>query len=323
MVYLRPSFSTTAVYFFPGLSDLPNDKSFAISNRMTTFLPAEKGMTIRQPSTANLMLDSADRNKTRNPLANSFSINRSQSILNGFFTRIGTTEVVFEYKTANISADLSNNSVSYDLSGVVSGTLSGSFTISEGNYSVSDALTAIAEKLTDISGTWTATEYQGGAVIAPAANVYISLGGALAESLGIETTLLLVGPTGAGTLPGLYCEDNLADLRPYRYLDFVSQQLTYNQDLKDGSTSIVNRDVLCRWYMAYDEAPQLDALGFPILMGYKPFTLRRLFNPPKQIRWDNIQPVGNISFQVFTDQNVLAPFSNNTEWLMTLQVSEC
>jgi hypothetical protein len=57
-------------------------------------------------------------------------------------------------------------------------------------------------------------------------------------------------------------------------------------------------------------------------MGYRPFNYRRLYNPPKQIRWDNIQPVGNLTFQVYNDQGVLAPMRTTTNWLMTLQLSE-
>ena len=288
---------------------------------MSSFTPSEKGTTIRQPSTANLMLDSADRDETRFPLANNFQITRSQSILNGFFTRIGTTEVVLEYKSPNISTALANNTLTVDLSGTVSGTISTTATISTGSYTVAELLDAVATALTDISGTWTVSAVAGGgATLESAADVYVSLGGPVAEALAIDTALIEVGPTGA--VPGLFSEVYSVDLRPYRYLDFVSQQLTYCQDLKDGATNITNRDVLCRWYMAWDEAPQLDTYGFPILMGYLPFTLRRTFSPPKQIRWDNIQPLGNLTFQVYTDQNVLAPFTTPTQFLMTLQVSE-
>ena len=70
-------------------------------------------------------------------------------------------------------------------------------------------------------------------------------------------------------------------------------------------------------------------------MGYSPFNLRRIFNPPKQIRWDNIQPLGNLAFQVYATkwpQDRTANYTYglfdvaqyyNTEWLMTLQISEC
>lgn len=295
---------------------------------MSTFLPAEKGMTIRQPSTANLMLDSADRNPLLFPSANQFSITKNQALLNGFFTRVATTEVVLEWKNGNLSNDLSNNWIDYDISGVVAGSFAGGFSL-QGNYTVAEALEAIAEKLSDVSGNWTVAAGAGGAFIEPAANVWLELTGPLAESLGLYTAgALLYGPTPPA-FPGVFAAHGAADIRPFRYLDFVSQQLTYNQDLKDGATNVVNRDVLCRWYMAWDQPPPLDALGFPILMGYTPFQLRRIFSPPKQIRWDNIQPLGNLSFTVYTDQNELAPFRNpmvpllsDTNWLMTLQVSE-
>ena len=288
---------------------------------MSTFLPAEKGMTIRMPSTANLMVDSADRNEALNPLANDFQISRPNSILIGFFTRIGTTEVVLEYNTPNISTALGNNTLTVDLSGVTAGVINTTATITSGCYTASELLDAVALALSDISGAWTVNPVAGGgATVEPAADVWVSLGGPVAEALAINTAYLLVGPTGA--LPGLFSEIFLVDLRPYRYLDFVSAQLTYNQDLKDSSTNPIARDVLCRWYMAWDQPPPLDAYGYPILMGYLPFTLRRTFSPPKQIRWDNIQPIGNLAFQVWTDQNVLAPFNASTQWLMTLQVSE-
>jgi hypothetical protein len=69
-------------------------------------------------------------------------------------------------------------------------------------------------------------------------------------------------------------------------------------------------------------------------MGYTSFKVRRLFNPPKQIRWDTRQPLGNLSFEVFGQNRIytngiaLTDFysdpadSERSEWLMTLQVSE-
>jgi hypothetical protein len=293
---------------------------------MSTFLPAEKGTPIRMPSTANLMLDSADRNTAVNPSPWVFQIQRPQALLNGFFTRIGTTEVVLEWNVPNISSDLSNNWLQIDLSGTVSGTISTTRVITTGVYTAAELVKAVAAELSDVSGSWTAVAANGGgATIEPAADVYVHLSGPVADALGIDLGgLEEVGPTAG--FPGLLADNLEVDLRPCRYLDFVSAQLTYNQDLKDGATNNVNRDVLCRWYMAYDNPPQLDEFGFPILMGYTPFTLRRIFSPPKQIRWDNIQPLGNLSFEVFTDKNVQPLynplFTSKTNWLMTLQVSE-
>jgi hypothetical protein len=86
-------------------------------------------------------------------------------------------------------------------------------------------------------------------------------------------------------------------------LDFVSPQLTYNQELKDADTSKNVKDVLYRWYFAWDEETSYDTLGFPVLQGYRSFIQRRLISFPKQIRWNNTQPVGVVQFQVFDDND--------------------
>ena len=122
-------------------------------------------------------------------------------------------------------------------------------------------------------------------------------------------------------------EEGYPDLRPYKYLDIVSNQLTYVQDLKDSSTATEIRDVLCRWYFAWDTQPNLDAYGFAVFQGYTAFQERRLFNPPKQIRWEPNLPIGNLGFQVYGKYSVALSGSEllstvNFEFLMTLQVSE-
>lgn len=280
---------------------------------MTTFLPAEKGMTIRQPSTANLMLDSVDGTLGASTSAN-FQITRNQALLNGFFTRLGVTEVVLEWNEPNVSSNLGRNSVVITMNGTPT-----TLTLPTGFYTVQTALQAIvalANAIPAFGRTLTVTGASGIAQITSSTNTDVfSFGGALGTLLGIE------GPSVGGVLTTVAGQQ---DLRPYRYLDFVSQQLTYNQDLKDASTAQVVRDVLVRWYMAWDEQPLLDGFGFPILMSYTPFAARRLFNPPKQIRWDNIQPVGNLSFQVYPNYGTaIANLSPETQWLMTIQASEC
>ena len=295
---------------------------------MADFVPSEKGTTIRQPSTANLMLDSADRNANVYPLANSFFINKPNSILNGFFTRIATAEVVLEWLTPNIGGVLDNDTITIDLSGSSAGTSLTTVTAPTDFYTQAALLDWLVTKLNTASAgltpapTWAInnTTIAGTYALFPSANVYIRLSGPIANALFLNSTgYTLVGPTPPA-IPGIQLV--AGDLRPFRYLDFISAQLTYNQDLKDSSTSAINRDVLCRWYMAWDNPPFPDRYGFPVLMGYEPFVARRLYNPPKQIRWDARQPIGQLGFEVYTDQNALAPFSFNSNWLMTLQVSE-
>ena len=64
-------------------------------------------------------------------------------------------------------------------------------------------------------------------------------------------------------------------------------------------------------------------------MGYEPFQLRRLYNPPKQIAWTPNMLIGNIAFRVLGVVNRPLPAETNPqqitgpgEWLMTMQLSE-
>jgi len=294
-------------------------------------MPEERVLTIRQPSTANLLVDSADRNPAyASPF--DFQIVKPNSIMNGFFTRVGTTEVVLNWCEPNITSSASrlNNTVTLDLSGTGANTYVGTQTVTlqDGHYTVKEALDDLVDELNDLSGTtgitFAITAGNGGTFLTSTDGVFRILvasqgGSALAQQLDIVSAIFV--DTRIIRCP---------DIRPYRYIDFVSQQLTYNQELKDATTNSLVRDVLCRWYFADDVPEALDAYGFPILMGYKTFCRRRIFSPPKQITWSNNIPVGNISFQVYgwaptvglTSVPITQVGQMNTNWLMTLQMSE-
>ena len=271
-------------------------------------MPAEKGVAIRMPSVANLMIDSADK-KTAYPSPWQFQITKPQALLNGFFTRIAATEVVLDWFEPNITADNDDFEIE-----VTATSTSYTVTISQGTYTVEQALDAIVDEL-NAAGTgltWSITGI--------GANCSLSATGAftiavtpLAADLGFNflapsaTDFYLFGP----------------DLRPTRYLDFTSSDLTYNQNVKDGTTNQFDNNVLCRWYFAWDNPPVLDGYGFPILMGYTEFCCRRLFSPAKQIKWEPNMPIGNLNFKVVNDQNVPPSATQlKTSWQMTLQLSE-
>lgn len=289
----------------------------------------ETGVQIRTPSTANLMIDSKDRVNLNNfpTFAAAFYINKQNSILNGFFNRIATSEVVLEWFVPNITGAADNNDLTIDISGAgaATGTNTTQYLAPSGNYTQAQLIRWVLADL-NVSGaaitpavTWTiaAAGSQAGALLIPSAPVWVTFSGSVADALFISSAGVPVLVPTTGLLVNI-----TADLRRIRYLDFVSPQLTYNQELKDSATNTVSRDVLCRWYMAYDNPPALDEFGFPILMGYTGFVIRRLFSPPKNIKWDHRQPVGQLSFEVYADDNNLAPFNFNSNWLMTLQVSE-
>lgn len=275
-------------------------------------------VTIRQPATANLMVDSADRSEGT---WGNFQITRQQSILNGFFNRIGVTELVLEWGEPNIGDNDQEFTITVGGTEVNAAIVPGEFyTVEKAidyiKEAVTAALAAEAAPLNTYTYEYNSQFPQG---------FWVSDGGAPAapvpHTISVTPLVEKLGILSAAANQNYHALVN-PDLRLYRYIDIVSQQLTYNQDLKDAATTEIVRDILARWYFAYDNQTNLDAYGFPILMGYEPFVLRRIFSPPKQIRWDNIQPVGNLTFQVYDDaqQQILTDDLNN--FLMTLQVSE-
>lgn len=303
---------------------------------MTEFIPAEKGVPIRQPSTANFMISSADR-ASWNPLSNgspfNFQIQRNASLLNGFFTRISTSEVVLDWCEPNIapatSGFTSTDNFSVDISGGTFNGQTGAVVIPTGFYTVENVLDAIVAGLnTDLSGgLFDVTTVNG--------QVFLSIteSGATFSVQGGSNLPWMLGLIAYGVGQNSpYSANQLVrspDLRRYTFLDFISNDLTYNQELKDASSKRIIKDVVCRWYMSYDNPVAEDGLGFPILMGYKPFSVRRLFSPAKQIRWSPNQPIGNLAFEVWAnaarsqnDYYQLYTTNTATEWLMTLQVSE-
>ena len=307
---------------------------------MSLFQGPEKGVPIRQASTANLMLDSQDRfGNSGQTTAGDFTIQKKNSILNGYFTRIATTEVVLEWGLPNVydtsgglfPSGFGDAPVSVDISGV--GVVS--TTVLAGSYTVANALNALVVSLNLVSSpaVFSIVTSTPGAVVLSSTVAYrfpnaapnsfsYSLINRLGFSLGptYVTTKTLRPYTMEGTV-------GYADLRIYKYLDFVSSQLTYNQELKDSSTNTDVRDTLCRWYMSVDNIPNnRDTYGFPIYLEYTPFSISKLYPFPKQIKWDPTMPVGQLQFQVYattydTNETQLLDV-NRYEWRMTLQVSE-
>lgn len=277
-------------------------------------------VTIRPPATANLMIDSEDRPGIFNSPWD-FQITKRESIMNGFFSRIATTEVVLDWCEPNISQVLQNNTLTLDLSGTGANTYAGTqtITLTDGLYTVEEAVDSIVTKLNALTGT-TGMDFSvqqfsaAGVAIDPSGGVIVNISpNKLANQLDLQ-------PGNDGQ----YLVEACADIRPYRYIDFVSFDITYAQYLKDSSTAKRPLDVLCRWYFAEDSQEAVDGYGFPILQGYRTFCRRRIFNPPKYIRWDNNLPIGNLKFTVFDSTgNSLAENNTTTSsWLMTLQVSE-
>lgn len=322
---------------------------------MVDFVPIEKGTTIRQPSTANLMVYSGDRidlsgngqpyyNVTGLPVFSvypspwNFRIQRPNSIMNGFFTRIGVTELCLEWFVPNISGDLGNNYINFTVGGFATPQL---IALTSGFYTVKDALDSLVYVLNN-NTYYSANSVVFSIAVAPIAVNDVgppvsTTGQNVVYALCCEVASVPTSFAMSATLLRSYLDFDVTgsqdkrrvrapDLRPYRFIDFISPDLTYAQGVKDGATNFYNDNVLVRWYFDFDSPPEFDAYGFPILMGYKPFCLRRAYNPPKQIRWETNLPIGNLGFQVVDENhNLVSNLGNarfDSAWLMTLQVSE-
>jgi len=298
------------------------------------FVPNEKATPIRYPSTANLMIDSRDRNSglfnpPLYPNCNNFLISKSQSIMNGFFTRVGTTEVVFEWNTPNVNNE--SGMFTYVVNGVTN-----QFILLDGFYNGQELCEAIVERCNFFTSsppvgnatgvTWSLEHMEGGGAVFKLVGMDVPNG----ASWSLASPILAKLTGGTSAIADIFeltesfydIPSYNADLRPTRFIDIVCAQLTNNQAVKDGSTALNPRDVLCRWYFDYDNQNPTDAYGFPILMGYAPFYLRRIFNPPKQIQWQTNVPIGQMSFQLYDDRGYLAEIDDRTNYLMTLQASE-
>ena len=278
----------------------------------------KNAQTIRFPATANFLIDSIDR--TSGSTSADFLINKKNSLFNGFFTRFAVNELVLDWCIPNVSLALESSVFSVTVTGAPANPYS--FTLPDGFYTVKQALDAIVAGLNAIPGIGVTFS-----VLQANNQVYLDLNGVntyFVNDVGNLPNLLgladAVGATPANNFP-LICPK----LLPYTYLDFVCSQLTYCQDLKDNTTNEVNRDVLYRWVLAWDNETSYDAYGFPIFQGYRPFLARRYLNYPKQIKWDNIQPIGQVSFQVYGSTGELVDVigaQGEMEWNMSILISE-
>jgi hypothetical protein len=128
---------------------------------------------------------------------------------------------------------------------------------------------------------------------------------------------------------------DVASMKYTPYFDVVSKQLTKKQQVSDAGTSyITGSNLLARIYVSYNDVVQDD---FTNPLGSKPFTIRREFIIPKQIYWDTkeflnvidltlIDYKGNVlyepNFEVVEGGDTLALGTSNSNWQLTLQVSE-
>jgi hypothetical protein len=324
------------------------------------------GATIRPASSALLTIDSEDRFKnytvqlesipgSYNNSPYDFNITKNEAIMNGFFTRLAVSEVVFPTGAIpNIGPTTDKMNVLWTSSVTIQSSI---ISLPTGFYTPSTLCGVIQQRVrakADLLSSFTMTygveattntplpaiDYATNMITSPIVDVaftpltynspsypYPNTTRQLFNLLGFGKYNTIPDPNGSSGIT--YCQGT-------RYVDIVCPQLTYNQALKDTSSQQNVRDALCRLYLiptAYtdDIAPNNPAYAPP---GTVPQIIYRNFTSPKQISWTPNQPVGQLSFQVYDDNgNIIVPFINirdiagnsiynNCDWQMTLQVTE-
>ena len=278
------------------------------------------GTTIRPSSTALLTIDSEDRFKNYderdavlpggyNYSPYDFTITKNQAIMNGFFTRLAVSEVVFPWAIPNINIrtcyikifwlDGGGNPQFFTLTPTsifTSGGLSGEVMLPVGFYRPAELaarLQIILRYVTSFGGFTVEYGYDVGQFVYKAnipaftfdageGNVfalfransdngypYPNTTRQLYDLLGLTTNQ--VNPDGAQTLYShpTYCQ-------AIKYVDIVCPQLVYNQSLKDAASSTVVQDSLCRLYLANADNSQNMILTATDLSGAD----TKIFSPP-------------------------------------------
>jgi hypothetical protein len=291
--------------------------------------------TTRPSSTANFYVDSLDKNDNQG--SGDFVINKGQALFNGFFNRIGVAEVLMDWGLPNVAAWWGNNT--FTVLNVGTGLTIGPVTIQDGFYTAIQVLTEACARINaaattagdplrltvtynglDVRATSTGAGTSAFVVVWDGVTPY-----ALARQLFTSAQLTGVAASTGNTYITLSSPRVLGTT----YVDIVSPQLTYNQELKDATTDNNTRDVLYRWYFAQDNVPQerepfiytyaataapaiqaLTPTNIPVLQGYNAFVLRRALPYPKQIRWNPSQPIGQVTFQVYDDRGRIISTAN-------------
>jgi len=349
---------------------------------MVDYIPAEKGVVIRMPSVANLQVDSTDRvtltnlstlgNGTVSTLGGfydanpqsifNFTINRPNSILNGYFTRISVPEVQMEWDIPNLQGSVSttNNILRVTVSSpTVAANLSSlQILFPSGYYNASQVVDFTLAKLNGISSVtgigWNWTSNTSNVPIAPTQSYYLTAVstntgttpgppipfGFSYTTLAQQMNFITGSPFSAPNYDTVINPQN-PDIRILRYVDFVSPSLTYNQNIKDATTNLSVEPSLCRWMFGWggnsqDSTSSVDKYNFPLYQGYRPFIERRTFPLAKQIKWEPNMPIGQLNFQWYGELFPQDTFLNipygaispgacksfNTSYMMNLQISE-
>jgi hypothetical protein len=311
------------------------------------------GMPIRQPATALMTIDTA--NRTAGTKVNNLYINKQQTLMNGYFTRVALTELNMDWDIPNVNPY--NNTfkmVFYYGTGVFKAV---QFEVTEGFYDMQQLASELETLIqtyintdVDLTGLYTIDITANQVVreftitntnvsnklfgIVPIFSVR-SDASDLCEIMGLST----VDPTlQFKTIVGSY-----ATMLYTPYFDIVSQQLTKKQNVADNSTSVnTGKNLLARIYLNQLGILPNKAIEDPNypeeILGVSPFTIHLEFNQPKQIYWDTKEFINVVDLTLYDNKGRVLyerPSSFNpddnteylvgtgeTNWQLTFQITE-
>jgi hypothetical protein len=329
-----------------------------MSYLMPIYKASDPATTVRPSSTSLFTVDSEDRwtdyiearaapysGTTANVSPYDFQIRRSESLMNGFASRLAVTEINFPWAIPNINAKTYNMNFSYTVAGQPS--VAGLIQLLPGFTApavIAAAIQAYIRLEDPTLATFNFTYGEGGDPVfsyQTNSTTVIAFTPFPYESpmypWPVTTKQLfdLLGFTNTNAIQSIGGNGNFTLCQSVRYVDIVCPTLVYNQANPDTMSQKVARNALCRIYLG-DGAGTGQSTVNPISAtfcppGCAPLTIYRNFTQPKQIQWLGNQPIpGTLRFTVYDDTG--APLTELFEggalqgeyldWSMTILVSE-
>lgn len=232
--------------------------------------PVADVVITRPAATSLFCIDSDDRyqnygQRRSNPsYPFSFSINKNEALLNGFFNRMALSEFRLNWTLPNISSAWGNNQIVINTGASAGGPFTANtITIPDGFYGAEELAVALqgairqapinlTEMIVTVSdaaddtfrfNNLLGTQFFYFSPVTATASIR-----QLFDMINLPTTTTGVKSMLSG----------IPNLRPMDYFDIVCNQLTYNQDLKDSTSAPIVRDMVSRIYL--DDAVNSQAV---------------------------------------------------------------
>lgn len=301
-------------------------------------------VSVRPSATALFTVNSADRYGTvadkRDATVSispyDFTIRKKESLLNGFFTRMGITEISFPLALPNVGGSTTKLGVTKIISGVSTANV---LTVDASFYTPPEIAAELQTAIRALDATLSAATVVYSPTGKPQFVINTNNGAAELSFLPIAQSTTfpyppeqvqlfdMLGMTAfnQSTTAGVFIS-NPTFFQKYQYFDIVSTLMTGNQNLKDSTSSPIDRNILCRLYVDYENSYNVPASNVDFApAGTTPINIYRKFPVPKFVQWDVKQPIGQLNFQVYDQDGVLlpdSPLTANMDWKMSVLVSE-